>query len=150
MGDAVSWCAAAIKTPKRLALYYFERPLPKILVVDDEELVLNVIRGALNSAGHEITVAKSGKEALEAAQSADAIELLVVDHSLRPERGPDIANRILLQHPAMRVLHISAYFSDHFGDLPPNAGFMQKPFTSRQIKDAVAAMLDNDKAICQG
>ena len=106
--------------------------------MDDEEIVVNVIRAALNSGGHEITIAKSGKEAVEAAQSADTIDVLIIDHSLPPDRGVDIANCILVQHPAARVLQISGYFRYQVEGKESlrHAAFIQKPFTSQQIKDA--------------
>lgn len=44
---------------------------PSILVVDDEECVLDVLRDILESEGYEVTVAKSGDEALRAFETKD-------------------------------------------------------------------------------
>jgi CheY-like chemotaxis protein len=120
--------------------------LARILIVDDQAVVLNVLLGALNSLGHGCTVARSGQQALEAAQSSpEKIDLLIVDHSLPPDRGRDIAERILQWHPLMKVLHISGYPKSFLGthdSITPNAGFLEKPFTAQQIRAAVAALLD--------
>jgi DNA-binding NtrC family response regulator len=89
-------------------------------------------------------VARSGQQAVEAAQAAENIDLLIVDHSLPPERGRDIAERILHGHASMKVLHISGYprsFLAGDDSITPNAGFLAKPFTGQQVKAAVAALL---------
>jgi DNA-binding NtrC family response regulator len=85
-------------------------------------------------------------------QGAVSIDLLIIDYCLKPDSGFDIAKRILLQHPAMRVLCISGYFKDQLearDRFPPETGFIQKPFTARQIKDAAAEMLDDDESISE-
>jgi CheY-like chemotaxis protein len=120
--------------------------LPKILIVNDQDIVLNVLLKALQSLGHECTVARSGQQALETAQaSPEKIDLLIVDHSLPPDRGRDIADRILQWHPLMKVLHTSGYpksFLETDDSITPNAGFLGKPFTVQQVKEAVTALLN--------
>jgi DNA-binding NtrC family response regulator len=133
-----------------LGLYSILRLLAKILVVDDEEVVVGVICAALKSGEHEITVARSGNEAVAAAQEAVSLDLLIIDDYLKPDRASDIAKRILPQHPAMRVLHISGYFRDQLearDSLPTKTGFIRKPFTARQIRDAATDMLGDDEPI---
>jgi CheY-like chemotaxis protein len=120
------------------------RPLAKILIVDDQDVVVKVVLAAVRSLGHECTVANSGEQAIEAGQSAEKVDLLIVDHSLPPNRGRDVAERILQRHPFMKVLHISGYpksFLDGDASITPNAGFLEKPFTVQQVKAAVAALL---------
>jgi CheY-like chemotaxis protein len=106
--------------------------LAKILIVDDQDVVVKVVLAAVQSLGHECTVAKSGEQAIEAAQAAEKIDLLIIDHSLPPDRGRDVAERILQWHPLMKVLQISGYprsFLEGDDDITPNAGFLGKPFT---------------------
>jgi two-component system cell cycle sensor histidine kinase/response regulator CckA len=127
--------------------------LAKILIVDDQDVVVNVVLRAMQSLGHECTVARSGQQAVEAAQCAEKIDLLIVDHSVPPDRGVDIAKRILLRHPATRVLHMSGYLRHQVEaeeSFAAQAGFIQKPFTVKQLTDAVVVMLGNDRSISQG
>jgi DNA-binding NtrC family response regulator len=74
----------------------------------------------------------------------EKIDMLIVDHSLPPGHGRDVAERILQWHPLMKVLHISGYprsFLEGDDGITPNAGFLGKPFTVQQVKAAVAALL---------
>jgi DNA-binding NarL/FixJ family response regulator len=55
-------------------------------------------------------VARSHKEAVEAERYAETLDLLIIDHSLPPDRGRDIAERVRQWHSSMKVLQISGYF----------------------------------------
>ena len=125
-------------------LYSFFFTVAKILIVDDEALVIHVISLALQSGGHQITVATSGREALDAAQSAEPIDVLIVDHSLPPHGGRDeIAGTYFGSASSMKVLHTSGYPRHHReaeGNISTSAGFIQKPFTTQAIRDAVATV----------
>ena len=118
--------------------------MTRVLIVDDEDVVINVLLGVLKAGGHECIVARSRKEAVEAAQYAEKLDLLIIDHSLPPDRGRDIAERVRQWHPSMKVLQISGYsesFLEAEDSITPNAAFLAKPFTVQQVRAAVVALL---------
>ena len=89
-------------------------------------------------------MARSRKEAVEAEQYAEKLDLLIIDHSLPPDRGRDIAERVRQWHPSMKVLQISGYsesFLEAEDSITQNAAFLAKPFTVQQVKGAVVALL---------
>jgi two-component system, cell cycle sensor histidine kinase and response regulator CckA len=105
-----------------------------ILVVDDEPVVVAVARMTLEHAGYCVVTASSGAEASEAAAKLERVDVLLVDHRIPPDRGRDIADRLLRTHPAMRVMQFSGWAREHLeaeGSLTPGAAFLAKPFTSR-------------------
>lgn len=64
----------------------------KILVVDDEEDILELVRYNLSREGYTVTCAASGEEALEAA-AARPVDLIVLDLMLPGIDGLEVARR---------------------------------------------------------
>lgn len=115
-----------------------------ILIVDDEAPVIHVARAALERAGHKVYTASSGAEAHAFARAIPRVDVLIVDHRIPPDRGRDIAERLLVFHPGVRVVHMSGYSLEDLeteGSLTPGAAFLPKPFTIQQIQDVVAALV---------
>ena len=65
----------------------------KILVVDDEEDILELVRYNLAREGYAVVSALSGEEALKAAK-ADAVDLIVLDLMLPGIDGLEVARRL--------------------------------------------------------
>lgn len=65
----------------------------KILVVDDEEDILELVRYNLDREGYTVTCAASGEEALEAA-AAQPVDLIVLDLMLPGIDGLEVARRL--------------------------------------------------------
>jgi DNA-binding response OmpR family regulator len=115
-----------------------------VLIVDDEDLVTRIIRIALERVHHSVFTASSAAEAYQAATEMVRVDLLIVDHRVSPDRGRDIAERLLLTHPEMRVMHISGWLRPQLeseGGLTLGAAFLSKPFTILQIQAAVGNLL---------
>ena len=54
------------------------RPLPTVLVVDDEELIRWALEQSLTQAGYRVLQAASGREALERC-STDSVDVVILD-----------------------------------------------------------------------
>ncbi len=71
---------------------------PRILIVDDCEDTLNILRLLFESAGAEVTVANSGPLALDTAQemrkAGKNLELIVLDIRMPAMRGPELARKL--------------------------------------------------------
>jgi len=71
------------------------RPL-RILVVDDDEFLLDVIREILEEAGYEVTALASSIEALRVFSSAPSdFDLIVTDEKMAELSGSDLSEEIL-------------------------------------------------------
>lgn len=107
-----------------------------ILVVDDQDVVRDVIRLTLESAGYTVLAAASPSAAIEFARDADAIDLLVTDIVMPEMDAFELAQRLNAEIPGIRILYTSGYT-----DAAAEGPFIQKPFTPQQLVDKVGAVL---------
>ncbi len=118
----------------------------RILVVDDQPEVLELVKKVLVRAGYEIETAGTGEDALELLKQRPA-DLLMVDKNLPHMHGGEViieARRLL---PHLAVILITAH-PEPFS-MPPERldGYLAKPFKSlKAIEDAVVAALESSQA----
>jgi PAS domain S-box-containing protein len=75
-----------------------------ILVVDDEQAVLDVVRRFLEIAGHRVTCATTGTEAIRHLAGTKRFDLLVLDLMVKGEDGAATFRHIRQQWPDLPVL----------------------------------------------
>jgi DNA-binding response OmpR family regulator len=103
--------------------------MARILLVEDEEDIRNMLRDALTLAGHEVDPAGSSAEALALAGD-NPYEIAVIDYVLPGMRGLDLLRELHRVHPFMRSIIMSGQI-DH-DDL--DADELEK-----QLRDRLAA-----------
>jgi len=64
----------------------FLKYMAKILLAEDEELLIDVLQRKLTQEGYDLKVAKNGKEALEILKSGEKFDLILLD-IIMPEMG---------------------------------------------------------------
>ena len=122
-----------------------------ILVVDDKESVRSIVRAVLERQGHQVALANDGEEATRIwMEQRDTIDLLFTDVVLpRGITGMDLADRLRVQRPTLKVVFCSGYGSDVIGgdviDQPGNY-FLAKPFDIARLTSVVAAALQEGKS----
>jgi CheY-like chemotaxis protein len=120
-----------------------------VLVVEDEDAVRRIVKIALESAGYQVIEARSGSEALEVVRRhAGAIHLVVTDVVMPEMSGRELAERIVKDHPGVRILYMSGYTDDavvRHGIVESGVAFLQKPFTPLALARKVREVL-NGKA----
>ena len=82
----------------------------KILVVDDDNSILEVIQMRLKAWGYNVAVAKNGTEA-KAALSSTPFNLVIIDLRLSEEDGLDLMEEILTSHPNLPIIILTAHGS---------------------------------------
>jgi CheY-like chemotaxis protein len=107
--------------------------MPTILIVDDERLVLGLLRRVLLDAGCTLLEAESGESALALSRShAGPIDILLTDLKMPGMSGQELARTVAADRPDIRVIYMSGY-SDQTASLPRvgrgTASFLAKPFT---------------------
>jgi len=117
----------------------------RILVVEDEVEVRNLISDVLRDGGYEVIDAEDGEHALlTAAKIVGDIHLLLTDVIMPKMSGRQLAARFVALRPDMRVLYMSGYTDDklgHHGVLDPDVALIQKPLTPEGLLSRVRAML---------
>jgi CheY-like chemotaxis protein len=115
----------------------------KILIVDDEPEMLNLLEMILKDLGYTVITAKNGREAVEVEDTG--IHLVILD-MIMPEMDGMTALRFLRQkRPDVKVLISSGYTSPDKVPMLERIGiegFVQKPFEVRKIAITVRDVLD--------
>jgi CheY-like chemotaxis protein len=118
----------------------------RILVVEDEQLVRDLVRDELTKIGYHIVEAKNGIEAcLVATQESGQFDLLLTDVVMPAMNGRELASRLHLIFPSLKVLFMSGYLDDvsvNIGFEQHQTAFLQKPFTPDVLANAIRQLLD--------
>jgi CheY-like chemotaxis protein len=112
----------------------------RILVVDDDRLVLTNTVAMLEDLGHAVVAAESAKEGLEAARRDPDIDLVITDEVMPKMSGSQMAGRILESRPALPIGVVTGYadLADQGRRLSLGLPRLGKPFT----QEALAAFVD--------
>jgi two-component system response regulator GlrR len=117
----------------------------RILVVDDDEGLLHLLRMRLSALRFSVTPCTNGQDALAAARQ-ETFDIAVTDLRLRAEDGLALTEELLRIQPGLPVIILTAHGSI------PNAveamqrgafGYLTKPFDDKELKATI------DKALIQ-
>ena len=117
---------------------------PTILIVDDEATVLRFVERVLQGAGYQTASASGGAEAIEAAARLGSFELLVTDVMMPQMTGDELARRLRLKEPDLKILYLTGFCDRLFKEkvtLWENEAFLEKPCTLKSLKEAVSLLL---------
>ncbi|MBX7100199.1 MAG: response regulator [Myxococcaceae bacterium] len=121
--------------------------MSRLLIVDDEPEVVDLLAKVLVRAGHEVRTAGCGEDALRVLQDGYDAELLLVDKMLPRMHGAEVIVAARRLKPAVAVILLTA-FPEPFA-VPPERldGYLAKPFKSlAQVEEAVKDALEGAAA----
>lgn len=120
-------------------------PALRILIVDDDPLVLKSLRDALESDGHVVTTADGGQAGIDAFLAAraqgNAFPVVITDLGMPYVDGRKVSNAIKTATPGTIVLLLTGWgqrlVAD--GDIPPHVDrVLSKPPKLRELREALA------------
>lgn len=117
----------------------------RVLVVEDEQTVRDVIGRTLERQGYRVVAAASAEEAYAAVAGGARFDLLVSDVVLPGTGGRALSDELVRRYPGLRVLFVSGYTENaivHGGELDPGIHFLQKPFRPVDLLIAVRRALE--------
>ncbi len=118
-----------------------------ILIVDDEEGLLHLMKMRLTAMGFAVTGCTTGREALAVAKN-NRFDLAITDLRLGNEDGLDVTEELLRMHPGLPVIILTAHGSI------PNAveamqrgafGYLTKPFDDKELKAKIEEGLSPER-----
>jgi two-component system cell cycle sensor histidine kinase/response regulator CckA len=108
------------------------------LIADDEALIGNALRHALESVGFFVLTASDGEEALRMSRNfVGPIDILVSDVVMPKLDGAALCKQVRRERPTTKVLLISAYVNAPLDGMP----FLRKPFHLDTFRQRVREIL---------
>jgi two-component system, OmpR family, response regulator len=115
----------------------------RLLVVEDEEMILELLSGSLRFAGFDVVTAVSGAEALRAV-TASRPDLVLLDVMLPDGDGFDVVRRLRSSGPDVPVIFVTARDGVHerVAGLALGADdYVTKPFSLDEVLERIRAVL---------
>ncbi|MEA2568401.1 MAG: hypothetical protein QOI24_402 [Acidobacteriota bacterium] len=117
----------------------------RILIVDDEEVLRDVLDAVLRREGFDVVLASSGEEALSVLDTDDAIDLVLLDIMLPGISGIDTLRSIRMTNPTLPVIVITAFSSIDGAIEAMKHGayhYIPKPFKNEEVVFTVNKALE--------
>jgi len=119
-----------------------------ILLVDDDEILIGVIREILETAGYRVLTACSGREAIEIYDAWEGdIDLVMLDMIMPGIGGAETFRALKKMDPRVSVIIISGYsLPDEVRELLAQGcrGFLQKPFLIPELFQKIRQVIRRD------
>ncbi|MCA8964210.1 MAG: response regulator [Planctomycetes bacterium] len=143
-GDAV---AAPAQTPAQPAAAVAPAAT-RVLVVDDEPTVRNVVRRVLSSQGLTVTVVESGAAALQELDRPDSrFQLAVIDFTMPDMDGAALSTAIRRRKPALPIVLMSGHDESMVRSAAaPDCAFLAKPFDAAELLRVVGEATTTPRA----
>lgn len=119
--------------------------LATVLVVEDDEMVLEMVREMLVGLGYTVITTHDPARAIDLLEEYDAnIDLLVSDVVMPGMNGPELYEQLVVKKPSLKVVYISGY-PNNPGFRGASAGddvnYLQKPFTAEALQERIRQVL---------
>ncbi|MDZ4754837.1 MAG: response regulator [Phycisphaerae bacterium] len=124
----------------------------RVLLVEDDARIRNVVSDMLVSLGYDVTEAKDGETALAIAldPSRGQWDLLLTDAVMPGLGGRQLAYSLQRHHPDLAVIFMSGYPAENpaRGDRPDRRGigYLQKPFSMQVLAERIRAVFNRRHA----
>lgn len=119
----------------------------KILIVDDEEDILKVLKFLLSREGYEVDTALTGEEALELLKKKN-YDLVLTDLRMPGIDGIELLDKTLEINPSTAVVIMTAYASIESAVIAIKKGasdYIVKPFINEDVKMRIKRILEHKK-----
>ncbi len=121
-----------------------------VLLVEDEDVVRDLARRVLERHGYTVFACSHGAEAVELSdRHLGSIELLLTDVVMPGLRGYEVARRVAVNRPQIKILYMSGYAEEALRGGPAvgaAAALIEKPFAIDALARRVREMLEAPEA----
>ena len=138
--------AEAVERPRPVAPQRVqESRCCRVLVIDDDPIVLAGTAAMLEDLGHTATEVDSAEQGLKILQSDASIDLVITDHAMPGMTGTELAKRIRRKWPELPVI-IATGYAELPGELDPSVPRLSKPYRQQDLAAVVAQLVGEQPA----
>jgi CheY-like chemotaxis protein len=116
-----------------------------VLFVDDEVVIIGVVKPILEQMGYNTLTARSGQEAIDVYQkNLQNIDIILLDMIMPVMDGGETYDRLKAINPDVKVILTSGYSIDgQANEILERGcdGFIQKPFTIHELNQKLTDIL---------
>ena len=106
--------------------------MKKILVIDDETGILELMRTYLSRKGYEVLTEDNGEDGITALRGDSSIGLVILDIRMPGVDGIELFPRIRVEYPATPVIILTGSMGEEVRDLGADGVFM-KPVDMEEL-----------------
>ncbi len=120
-----------------------------VLLVEDDELVRQFARSALEQAGYRVIEAANGQEAVRRLQNGTHVDLVLTDIVMPEMGGRELGEHVGRLRPGVPVVYLSGYDEEAIPReeaVSSGAVFLRKPFKAHDLAARVRETLDKRAA----
>lgn len=114
----------------------------RILALDDDSLIAELLDATLNGFGYDTVVATSPDQARAAVNGGFTPDVFLCDVQLGSLTGAEIANELGLLAPEMTTVFLSGHSEEHVRRLTGTSSpVLQKPFRLAELEGVLSEVL---------
>ncbi len=123
----------------------------RIMLVDDEQIVVESFYRILKGLGYNVTVFKNSQEALDTFNSnPDGFDIIITDYAMPQMNGFDFVENIKIKNPDIPVIMTSGYISIMMEKKAEEyliSSLLKKPLTTSQLTNAIRKIFETEEAV---
>jgi CheY-like chemotaxis protein len=112
----------------------------RVLVVDDDPIVLSGTVAMLEDLGHSVSDATSAERALEMLRVDASVDLVITDHAMPGMTGTELAQQIRRSWPELPII-IATGYADLPGEGELGLPRLLKPYRQQELAEIVAKLV---------
>ncbi len=116
---------------------------PRILAIDDQTVILDLIKAMCQNLGYQVDIAESGERGLEMAENK-SYDLILTDLAMPGISGIDVARKIRVHNPNLPIILITGWevnLSEEELTLAGISKVLYKPFRIEQLIEIMQSYL---------
>lgn len=116
------------------------KPKKKVLIIDDEEMIVALLKDILEVEGYEVYSSYAGSDACLQLKKINP-DIVLLDLELPEVSGVEILEILRREHKMCRVIVMSGHFQNELVQnrlIHPWVQFLQKPFTAETVLESIS------------
>lgn len=115
------------------------------MIVEDEDVLIELLRGALENHGFSVITTQDGDEAIRLyKENLDRIDIVLTDMGLPSRGGWEVLEEVRRINPKAKVICASGFLENSIREEMLEAGaveFIQKPYVYRSLITLIRSLL---------